>query len=121
MTVLEELIQFGFEPITEWVVKGVKIGPLSFDWADHGGWLYAFVVDEEVKYVGLTDRVLRSRMDDYAHIKNSQTDRLRALIMGELMASRRVQVFGWKQKDRRILGAEEARLRIAYRPPWNRL
>jgi hypothetical protein len=52
-------------------MKGPKIGPLSFDWKDHGGWLYAFVVDGEVKYIGLTGRVLRGRMDDYSHIPNS--------------------------------------------------
>ena len=54
MTVLDELIGYGFEPITKWVMKGGKIGPLFFAWADHGGWLYAFVVNGEVKYIGLT-------------------------------------------------------------------
>src|SRR5579859_5349630 len=73
MTVLEELIELGFEPVTEWVMKGAKIRPRTLDWKDHGGWLYAFVVDGEVKYIGLTSRVLRSRMDDYSHIPNSQT------------------------------------------------
>ena len=66
MTILERLIQFGFEPVTEWVMKGSKIGPPSFDWKEHSGWLYAFVVDGEVKYIGLTERVLRSRMSDYS-------------------------------------------------------
>ncbi len=84
MTVLEGLIQLGFEPITEWIIKGSKIGPLGLDWEDHGGWLYAFVVDGEVKYIGLTDRVLRSRMGDYSHIKNTQTTGLREKIMTEL-------------------------------------
>jgi len=32
MTILESLIQFGFEPVTEWVMKGSKIGPRNFDW-----------------------------------------------------------------------------------------
>jgi len=72
MTILESLIELGFEPVTEWVMKGPKIGPRSFDWKDHGGWLYTFVVDGKVKYSGLTDRVLRGRMSDYSHIKNRQ-------------------------------------------------
>jgi hypothetical protein len=121
MTVLDELIQIGFESITRWILKGDKIGPISFKWQDHGGWLYAFVVEGEVKYIGLTNRVLRSRMSDYAHINNSQTDRLRGLIVNMLAAGQDVHVFGWRQKDTKILMAEEARLRAAYRPPWNRI
>ena len=78
---LKELVQIGFEPITEWVMKGEKIGPRTFDWQDHGGWLYAFVVNDEIKYIGLTDRVLRSRMSDYSHIKNSQTTGLRERLL----------------------------------------
>jgi hypothetical protein len=34
----------GFESITRWILKGNKIGPISFKWQDHEGWLYAFVV-----------------------------------------------------------------------------
>lgn len=120
MTVLDDLVRIGFERITEWVMKGDKIQPRSFDWKDHGGWLYAFVVGGEVKYIGLTDRVLRSRMSDYTHMKHSQTTRLRGLIITELTAGRSVQVFGWRQSDKATLVAEEGRLRGTYRPPWNR-
>ena len=120
MTALEDLTQFGFEPITEWIMKGDKIGPRSFVWKDHGGWLYAFVVDGEVKYIGFTNRVLRSRMMDYAHIKNSQTTRLRELIVAELMAGRTVKVIGWKEFNKETLVAEEKRLRALCGPPWNR-
>lgn len=119
VTVLDELRQRGFELVTEWVLKGDRIGPRSFDWTDHGGWLYAFVVNGEVRYIGLTTRVLRSRMSDYSHINNSQTDRLRELIRNELAAGNIVQVFGWRQSDRTILESEETRLRNIHRPPWN--
>lgn len=121
MTVLESLIQFGFEPITQWVMKGPKIRPHSFDWKDHSGWLYAFVVDGQVKYIGLTDRVLRSRMSDYSHITNSQTTKLRERITAELLAGRQVHVYGWKQRDKAILEKEELRFRAEHRPPWNRV
>jgi hypothetical protein len=121
MATLDELTRFGFEAITHWVLKGEKIGPFSFEWQDHGGWLYAFVVDGDVKYIGLTDRVLRSRMSDYAHIKSSQTERLRGLIVQELEANRTVHVYGWKQKDTNTLKTEEARLRQTYSPSWNRI
>lgn len=82
---------------------------------------YAFVVEHDVKYIGLPGRVLRSRMEDYAHKMNAQTTRLRGLILGELVAGRPVEVFGWKQQDHIVLAGEEARLRNTYRPPWNRI
>jgi hypothetical protein len=78
--------RLGFSPVTQWVMKGEKISPESFKWEDHGGWLYAFVVEGEVKYTCLTNRVLRGRLGDYSHRRNSQTDRLRGLIMNELAA-----------------------------------
>ena len=98
-----------------------QIKPSSTAWDNHGGWLYAFVVDGEVKYVGLANRVLRSRLDEYTHMKNSQTVRLRGLIAVELAAGRPVQIYGWKQSNKAMLFAEEERLRGKYRPPWNRV
>lgn len=121
MTVLDDLITLGFQPVTEWVMKGDRIGPASFGWQDHGGWLYAFVVEGEVRYIGLTDRVLRSRMSDYSHINNSQTTRLRESITAELKAGRSVQVYGWKEGSKDVLIAKESKLRAKYLPPWNRI
>jgi hypothetical protein len=121
MAVLEELVGVGFECVTQWVLKGQTIGPATFDWKDHGGWLYAFVVQGEVKYIGLTDRVLRSRLSDYAHNSNFQTTRLRGAILAELQRGRSVLVYGLKISRKEILAAEEGRLRAAYRPPWNRI
>ena len=122
MTVLDDLIKLGFQPVTEWVMKGDRIGLASFGWQDHGGWLYAFVVEGKVSYIGFTDRVLRSRMSDYAHINNSQTTRIRQLITAELKAGRSVQVYGWKEGNKDVLIAEETKLRARYRLflPWNR-
>ncbi len=102
-------------------MKGGKIKPATLDWEDHSGWLYAFVVQGEVKYIGLAGRVLRSRLDDYTYIKNSQTTRLREAIFAELKAGRSVQIYGWKEFKKDALIAEEVRLRATYRPPWNRV
>jgi hypothetical protein len=120
MTILNELIAQGFEPITEWVLKGDRIGPRSFDWKDHSGWIYAFVIDGDVKYIGLTTRVLRSRMSDYSPIRNAQTDRIRALVLDALSSGKCVEVFGLRQRDEVVLATEEARLRMLHRPSWNR-
>jgi len=121
MTILDELIREGFEPITEWVLKGARIGPKSFDWKDQSGWLYAFVIEGDVKYIGLTTRVLRSRMSDYSHIRNSQTDEKRALVLNALSNGKRVLVYGLKHRDEGTLAAAEARLRAQHRPSWNRV
>jgi hypothetical protein len=120
-TMFEELSRTGFQSITDWTMRGDKIVLRSIAWKDHGGWLYAFVVDEDVKYVGLTNRVLRSRMSDYAHLGNSQTARLRRLIAAELAAGRVVAIYGRKEAEKERLVAEEDRLRLTYRPPWNRI
>lgn len=121
MTVLDDLIQIGFKPITEWTLKGDKIKPVPIKWHSHSCWLYAFTVDGEVRYIGLSDRVLQSRLDDYSYIRNSQTTRLRKLIQAELQAAHSVQIYGCKQPDKAVLIAEEERLRARYRPPWNRV
>jgi len=60
-------------------------------------------------------------MSDYAHINNSQTNRLRELIISELKAGRLVEVYGWKEGNRDVLIVEESKLRARYRPPWNRI
>jgi len=121
MNMLEDLNQIGFRHVTQWILKGDKIGPKSFDWEDHGGWLYAFVVSSEVKYIGLTDRVLRSRLSDYSHNKTSQPERIRNAIIREIMTGHAIDILGWRESDKDVLVAEEARLRATYRPPWNRI
>ncbi len=118
MTVLlDELFGLGFEQVTEWIRDGAKIRLADLSWQEHGGWIYAFTVDEEVKYIGMTDRVLRSRMDNYRDAKHEQTSRLRELILAELSTGRRVQIYGRRQRSPRV---EETSLIAHYRPSWNR-
>lgn len=68
-----------------------------------------------------TNRVLRSRMDDYRDQKSSQTMRLREAISAELNDGRPVGILGWRESDEHTLIAEEKRLRARYSPPWNRI
>lgn len=119
MSKLADLIRLGFEPITTWVLAEGRIKLDSLKWQDHGGWLYAFIVDDEVQYIGLTNRVLRSRMDDYRHLKLSQTSRVRALILQELEAGGSVAIYGCKHADAGVMAAEELRLRNFHKPIWN--
>jgi hypothetical protein len=117
MSPLDDLQKHGFVLVTEWVRKGEKLALKSLGWPDHGGWVYAFVVEGEVRYIGMTNRVLRSRMDDYRHIDNEQTSRLRRHIAAELDAGRSVEIYG--QKNSSPI-ADEAKLIAACQPEWNR-
>jgi hypothetical protein len=120
VSALDELLQLGFEPITEWTLKRDKIALRTLSWPDHGGWLYVFAVNGELKYIGLTNRVLRSRMDDYRDAKHTQTTQMREAIKAELAAGHIVHIFGRKEPNSDMLATEEVRLRAKYRPPWNR-
>jgi hypothetical protein len=114
-------VELGFEPITEWVIRKDKIKLQNLQWQDHAGWLYAFVVNDQVKYVGLTTRILRSRMDDYSYIREEQCAHKRTLILAEINAGNRVQVFGRRFADEQELIAAESSLRQTFDLEWNRI
>ncbi len=118
---LDRLKYLGFKEITQWEVKDENIRLASLDWSDQSGWLYAFAVGEEVKYVGRTTRVLRSRMDDYRDNQTEQPQRLRVEIIAELREGRSVSIYGLPEADRSKLESEEKRLRDELSPPWNRM
>lgn len=117
---LQEIVREGFEPVTQWIWRDGKIRLASLNWRESSGWLYAFVVDDSVKYVGLTSRVLRSRMDDYRDNTEEQTTRLRELIRAELLSDRRIEVYGRHSPETDRRESDEARLRADLNPPWNR-
>ena len=119
---LKQYVEEGFEPITEWEWRDGKIRLASLDWDEHAGWLYAFVIESEVKYVGLTRRVLRSRMDNYRDLTEEQCVRLRGLITTECKSGTTVRIFGRRMSgDHAELEREEAKLREIPRPVWNRM
>jgi len=120
---IDSIISDGFEPITRWIIKNGKIKPESLEWKDTSGWLYAFVVDEkELKYIGLTTRVLRSRLSDYSYISEEQCKHKRELIKSELDKGRTVSIYGKRMKEEEDnLHGEEERLRRELEPPWNRI
>lgn len=112
----------GSKYVTAWVLRNQKIKPESLDWDDSAGWLYAFVVDDKtVKYIGLTDTVLRSRLDHYSYGPQSTSKRVRQSIMFELKRGKSVSIFGRRESSKIRLQAEERRLIDAVKPSWNRL
>ncbi len=118
---LEQLKVLGFTPVTRWVPKGDRIKLADLNWSEKAGWLYAFAVAQEVKYVGLTSRILRSRMDNYRDQSDSQNERVREAISLALDAGHDVWILGLPVAEPERRASEEARLRSELCPPWNRM
>ena len=117
---LEQLTSQGFEKVTKWVLHNDRIKLASLDWPETSGWLYAFVAeDRDVKYIGLTERILRSRMDNYRDSKEEQGMRIRGLIMADLQSGKDVYVYGRRQAGSHDLHKDEIRYRRELDPPWN--
>lgn len=116
---LRELIRMGWRPITEWLLVGGGIKLASLKWKENAGWLYAFVVGDEAKYVGLTRGVLRSRMDAYSDHNQDQGQRIRECIVRELEGGAVVKIYRLPMGDPENLVREEERLRAELSPEWN--
>jgi hypothetical protein len=129
MPLLDKLLDEGFQLVTRWKLDGRRIKPASLYWDECGGWLYAFVIDGAVKYIGLTTGVLRTRLDQYragkeAYGQQTQCGRIKAMICEQLLDGKAVEIYGLRKPFSRkeTLAAEEGRLIAAYRSPslWNR-
>lgn len=113
------LLAMGFDLISQWrrSEKGIQVAHL--DWVDCAGWLYAFVSDGTVKYVGLTGGVLRTRLDQYrdgadAYGHETQCGRIKARILHELQGGHSVLIYGLRKR-----GCDTATLRPAEREALN--
>lgn len=121
----EKAILREFEYVTRWVIKGGTIKPESSRWEDSSGWIYAFVAASRVMYVGLTTRLLRSRLDDYSYhkdpyLKGGQPDRLRNLIRSSIETGQTIDIYRLRCSDPEKIGAQENALILKYDPPWNK-
>ncbi len=113
------LTKLGFERITRWVLSVDKIKLESLgDWEESSGWIYAYVVANRVRYVGITTMVLRSRMDAYRDMRN---DRVRPLILAALVAGEEVEIYGLRRSgiSKADLENEESRLIRKFESDWN--
>ncbi len=81
--------------------------------------LYAFVVDgKTVRYIGLTDNILVSRLDQNSYGNQSTNKRVRQAIAFELKRGKSVAIYGRSVPEARLL-AEERRLISYFDPAWN--
>ena len=111
----------GFTYFTDWAFSDGKIRLKSLEGDDESGCLYAFVISDEVMYLGETGRLVRERMDNYRD-SEGQNSRIKELITGALSAGEAVQI--WKRvcKDDGLRKEEETRLidELDRERRWNR-
>jgi hypothetical protein len=113
-----QLTALGFERLTRWVCHNDSIKLESLAWKEVAGWIYAYVSQDRVRYVGITTMVLRSRMDSYRDLAN---DRVRPLILSLLNEGHGLEVYGLRRAGitKADLETEERRLIHELQCDWN--
>ena len=115
---LAELSILGFERVAKWTLHNETIKLDSLAWKDNAGWIYAFVTSVRIRYIGIATTILRSRMDNYAHLAD---DRVRPLIKATLASGTEVEIFGVRRRgiSKGDLEEEELGLITEFKPDWN--
>ncbi|WP_086155947.1 GIY-YIG nuclease family protein [Rhizobium sp. Kim5] len=122
----EVLLRSGFRFLGEWTAEdeGFKLDAAVP--TDKG--VYAFIVDDVVMYVGLTQRGLKQRLDGYrrGYERQKTNARVKALILEALASGRRVKVLVatpeagvWNGLPVNIAAGLEAGLIAKIQPRWN--
>ncbi len=113
-----ELQKRGFQRLTRWELLNGRVKPHTLDWDNCSGWIYAFVADRRVRYIGIATTVLRSRLDGYSYQTN---DRVGACIKELLESGAEVEIFGTKRarESKSELEAEESELIKLFGTDWN--
>lgn len=122
------LLKNGFTYVSDWQVA--SHGGLSLDRPipDQPG-LYAFVLEDEVVYVGVTHRTLHARMGDYrrGHALQRTSNRLNDMIQAELEQGRCVRVLvatpedtTWNGLPCNTAAGVEVGLIALFKPRWNK-
>ena len=122
----EVLLRAGFRFLGEWKGENEDFQIDAKAPADAG--VYAFVVDDVVMYVGLTQRGLRARLDGYrrGHERQKTNARVKALILEALASGKRVKVLvavpepgEWNGLPVNTSAGLEAGLISLIQPTWN--
>ena len=122
------LLKNGFTYLSDWRLN--RDGELEVDRdAPNEPGVYAFVLDDEVVYVGVTQRTLHSRLADYrrGHIAQKTSSHLKGRIINSLRAGQSVRVLVATPENSEWCGLPvvtsvglETGLIRALKPKWNR-
>ena len=115
---VNSLQSYGFQKLTKWEIRKEKIKPATIDWDDCAGWVYAYVAEGKLRYLGITTSVLRSRLDGYSYQVN---DRVGQKILNLLQRNVEVEIYGVKRPEVEKFGLEEEESRLIKEldPDWN--
>jgi hypothetical protein len=113
-----ELLHFGFRQLGQWEMLHDKIKARLTDQAEGAGWIYAFATGERVRYFGISNRVIRSRFDEY---RNQINDTIALRIQKVLIDGDTVSIFGVCSREHEIsdLKAQESHLITIFGTDWN--
>jgi hypothetical protein len=131
-TALERLKTINFKPVGNWELsksKGLALR-LSSKVSDKKGAVYAFSVNGEVKYIGVTEKGLTKRIRHYVRPGPSQrtNQRIRQHILETLKHGFSVEIYAWHDLlGYRVGGFEvivalglEPTLIKTFNPAWNK-
>ena len=126
MSDLEILITYGFEKAGEWRLLKGKIDPdLSPELAKKKNVVYAFVVADEVKYIGIC-HAERTKLED--RMRTQRTNKcMPCLIKKEINEGKKVKIFALKPgeveyhglKVNLVRSIEPRLIEIFNNPEWN--
>lgn len=118
VSMLRQLRKYGFSRLTEWELRAGKCKPVVTDWDLVAGWIYAFVTDVRVRYIGIATTVLRSRLDGYSYQLNDSVGRS---IREHLGGGGAVEIYGVQRCEvaKADLESEESQLIAAFKPDWS--
>jgi hypothetical protein len=123
---VDRLLQAGFERVATWHLADDAI--VIPDVLRRAPAVYAFVVDDEIRYIGSASQHLPRRMRQYAaQGKLSVAGRLNGFIREELHLGRRVEVLAafpepatWQDLPIDLVLGRETGLIREFQPAWNR-
>ncbi|MCW6037447.1 GIY-YIG nuclease family protein [Spirulina subsalsa FACHB-351] len=123
----ELLLQCGFVLLGEWLPLAEGEFELSTRAPNDAG-VYAFVVEDRIRYIGLTQTGLRTRMGHYrrGHVRQRTSARVKGLIAKSLAEGKAVQVLiaipeplEWNGLPVSTAAGLESGLIRMIRPEWN--
>lgn len=100
---LSELCELGFQKIGFWQYKDNSLN-FIIDFDIQTNCLYAFVVDDEVKYIGNTTTPLSKRLYGYKNpgLTQRTNSRVNRLVKGILLGNKVVEIYSLKDDDTTI-------------------
>ncbi|MDR1147699.1 MAG: GIY-YIG nuclease family protein [Spirochaetaceae bacterium] len=74
---MQEILKIGFENVGQWFIANGDINFTLNKFAEGNNILYAFIVNNEIKYIGKSTKTLAERMGQYRNPGTSQKTNIR--------------------------------------------